>query len=161
LIDHKLSAAIFRSATLNLTLNDILSQFALTRTLQLNFAEALIVSNQLSTEPSLTIDRLMFKNRLMTVELTKPNQFLLALNTLVINYDATQSTIIIPCYEGTIEFTTSLKNIYERIIEIQETITELQHEIVYNELLICEFQSSSTVDALNIRAQVEMNNVFD
>jgi len=62
----------------------------------------------------------------MNVELAKTNQFLLALNTLVIYYDATKRTIIIPGYEGKKDYTKPLETIYERIIKTQETIAELQ-----------------------------------
>jgi hypothetical protein len=161
LIEFKPSAAIFRSSTLNLTLNDILSQLSLTRSLQLNSAEALIVSNQLAKDATLTIDRLTYNNRLMNVELAKANQFLTELNLLVEDYDGSFSTIIIPGYEDKINTTSALESIYERIIETQEIIAELEQDIIYNNLLISEFQSSSTNNTLNTRAQNEINDVVD
>ena len=161
LIEFKPSAAIFRSSTLNLTLNDILSQLSLTRSLQLNSAEALIVSNQLAKDATLTIDRLTYNNRLMNVELAKANQFLTELNLLVENYTGSTSTIIIPGYEGQINTTSALETIYERIIETQEIIAELEQDIIYNNLLISEFESASTNNTLNTRAQNEINDVVD
>jgi hypothetical protein len=161
LIAFKPSAAIFRSSTLNLSLNDILSQLALTRSLQLNSAEALIVANQLSTDSGLTVDRLTYNNRLMNVELAKANQFLTELNLLVENYEGSTSTIIIPGYEGQINTTSALESIYERIIETQELIAELEQDIIYNELIIAEFGTASTNTVLNTRAQDELNGVVE
>jgi hypothetical protein len=161
LIAFKPSAAIFRSSTLNLSLNDILSQLALTRSLQLNSAEALIVANQLSTDSGLTVDRLTFNNRLMNVELAKANQFLAELKLLVENYSGSTSTIIIPGYEGQINTTSALESIYERIIETQELIAELEQDIIYNELIIAEFETASTNTVLNTRAQNELNSVVE
>jgi hypothetical protein len=131
LIEFKPNSAIFRSSTLNnLSLNDILSQLALTRSLQLNSVEALIVANQLSTDSGLTVDRLTYNNRLMNVELAKANQFLTELNLLVENYTGSTSTIIIPGYDGQINTTSALESIYERIIETQELIAELEQDIM-------------------------------
>lgn len=161
LIEFKSSAAIFRSSTLNISLNDILSQLALTRSLQLNTVEALIVANQLSTDSTLTVDRLTYNNRLMNVELAKANQFLTELNLLVENYTGSTSTIIIPGYEGQINTTSALESIYERIIETQELIAELEQDIIYNELIIAEFETASTNTVLNTRAQNELSGVVE
>jgi hypothetical protein len=162
LIAFKPSAAIFRSSTLNnLSLNDILSQLELTRSLQLNSVEALIVANQLSTDSGLTVDRLTYNNRLMNVELAKANQFLTELNLLVENYTGSTSTIIIPGYDGQINTTSALESIYERIIETQEIIAELEQDIIYNELIIAEFENANTNTVLNTRAQDELNDVVE
>jgi hypothetical protein len=162
LIEFKPNAAIFRSSTLNnLSLNDILSQLALTRSLQLNSVEALIVANQLSTDSGLTVDRLTYNNRLMNVELAKANQFLTELNLLVENYTGSTSTIIIPGYDGQINTTSALESIYERIIETQEIIAELEQDIIYNELIIAEFENANTNTVLNTRAQDELNDVVE
>jgi hypothetical protein len=56
-------ASTFRSNTLGLSLNDVLAQLTLVKTLQLNPAETLVISNQLSRDPSLTVARLVYQNQ--------------------------------------------------------------------------------------------------
>lgn len=153
--------ATFRSSATGLTTNDILAQTSLVKTLQLNAAEALIVSNQLAKDPTLTIDRLIFNNRIMGVELAKAQQFLAELNNLVENYSGSTSTIIIPGYEGVINTTSALEAIYEDIIETQRNIAELEQDIAYNQTLITEFQNSNSNSALITRAQSELTAVVN
>jgi hypothetical protein len=131
------------------------------KTLQLNSAESLIVSNQLAKEPDDVIDRLIFNNRIMGVELAKEQQFLTELNNLVENYSGSTSTIIIPGYEGLINTTSALESIYEEIIETQRNIAELEQDIAYNESLIVEFDNAIRNNALLTRAQNELDIVVD
>ena len=153
--------ATFRSNTSGFTVSDILSQTSLVKTLQLNAAESLIVSNQLAKEPDDVIDRLIFNNRIMGVELSKEQQFLAELNNLVENYSGSTSTLIIPGYEGIINTTSALESIYEEIIETQRNIAELAQDIAYNESLILEFENATRNNLLITRAQNELNVVVE
>jgi hypothetical protein len=153
--------ATFRSSTSGFTVNDILSQTSLLKTLQLNAAESLIVSNQLAKEPDDVIDRLIFNNRIMGVELAKEQQFLAELNNLVENYSGSTSTLIIPGYEGIINTTSALESIYEEIIETQQNIAELEQDIAYTESLILELENAIRNNLLITRAQNELNVVVE
>jgi hypothetical protein len=153
--------ATFRSNTSGFTVSDILSQTSLVKTLQLNAAESLIVSNQLAKEPDDVIDRIIFNNRIMGVELAKEQQFLAELNNLVENYSGSTSTLIIPGYEGIINTTSALESIYEEIIETQRNIAELEQDIAYNESLILEFENATRNNLLITRAQNELNVVVE
>ncbi len=154
-------ATTFRSSTLGLSLNDILAQASLVKTLQLNAVEALIVSNQLSRDPSLTVDRLIYNNRILGVDLAKEEQFLEELNLLVENYAGSTTTIIIPGYEGEINTTSALETIYGEIITTQRKIADLEQDILYNESLIQEFESAVFDEELITRAQEELTTVVD
>ncbi len=152
-------ATTFRSSTLGLSLNDILAQASLVKTLQLNAVEALIVSNQLSRDPSLTVDRLIYNNRILGVDLAKEEQFLEELNNLVENYAGSTTTIIIPGYEGEINTTSALETIYGEIVTTQRKIADLEQDILYNESLIQEFENSVFDEELITRAQDELTTV--
>lgn len=155
------SANTFRATSNSLSLPDILSQISLIQSLQLSTVEALIVTNQLSKDIPLTISKLTYNNRLLNVDLAKAQQFLSELNDLVTNYTGSTSTIIIPGYEGQINTTSALDNLYAKIIETQQTISQLEQNIIYNELLISEFEAALVNVELNSRAQNEINSVVE
>jgi capsular polysaccharide biosynthesis protein len=152
-------AATFRSNTLGLSLNDVLAELALVKTLQLNPAEALVVSNQLSRDPSLTVDRLVYQNQLHGVDLAKEEQYLADLSDLVETYAGSTTTIIIPGYEGEINTTSALETIYAEMMVTQRKIADLEQDIAYNETLITAFENAVLDEELMARVQLELTDV--
>jgi hypothetical protein len=163
LIKFEPRLSIFRSSSSGFTINDVLAETGLVQSLQLNSLEALIVSNQLAIDPTLTIDRLIFNNRIMAVELAKESQFLTQLILLVENYSGSTNTVIIPGYEGTIDTTSPLEAIYEKIIVAQENIAEIQQNIIYNETLIQAYENNTNQSnsLLITQSQIELELVVE
>jgi hypothetical protein len=164
LVKNEPRAKTFRSSNLNLTFNDILAQISLIDQLQIRYIEGLIVNNLITNNPNTIIDRLQYANLLNTLELGKKQSFLNELLLLVANYDGSTSTVIIPGYEGVINTTNVLNAIYERIVETQEEIADLQQQIQYNLTLIQLYQNSSgdspEFTALKASVNTELNVIY-
>jgi capsular polysaccharide biosynthesis protein len=152
-------AATFRSNTLGLSLNDILAQLTLVKTLQIIPAETLVISNQLSRDLSLTVARLVYLNQLRGIDLAKEEQYLGDLNELAEAYAGSTTTIIIPGYEGEINTTSALETIYAEMMLTQRKIADLEQDIAYNETLITAFENAVVDPDMMDRVQLELNEV--